>query len=132
MTARPPEPTEDERRHALRDLAGVGPSKPMGYLPLRTIRNFVRLSPKAVAADAAARGLASAQFGTRQCRISSGALYVYDRAALAGLLRAHAEVLDAAGVPRDPDGFVAHVAAVWYAPGHPLHAVIGLAFGDPC
>ncbi|MDR3468225.1 MAG: hypothetical protein P4M07_20010 [Xanthobacteraceae bacterium] len=130
MMTRRPKPTEPERRAMLESLTDVGPSKPVGYLPLYAIRDFVRLSPKAVAADAAARGLAAARFGTKQCRIKSGALYVYHREALAGLLQARADVLDAAGLPRDPDGFVAHIAAVRYEADHPVHAVIKAAFAD--
>jgi hypothetical protein len=90
FAARRPKPTEGERQTLLRCLAEVGPSKPVGYLPLRTIKDFVQLSPKAVAAAATARGLATAQFGPNTCCIKSGALYVYDREALAKLLQARA------------------------------------------
>ncbi|MGO9356199.1 MAG: hypothetical protein ACLP1D_00830 [Xanthobacteraceae bacterium] len=128
--AKRPKPSEDERRSMLRDLTDVGPSKPVGYLPLHAIKNFVQLSPKAVAAAAAARGLAAAQFNTKQCRIKSGALYVYHRKALAHVLQTQADVVEAAGLPLDPDGFVAHIAAVWFEADHPVYAVIKTAFAD--
>jgi len=47
----------------LHSLTEVGPTKPVGYLPLDTIRNFVRQSPEAVAASANARGLMAVKFG---------------------------------------------------------------------
>src|SRR5262245_61627149 len=123
-------PTEDERQTLLRSLTDVGTSKPVGYLPLHTIKDFVRLSPEAVAGAATARGLATAQFGPDTCCIKSGALYVYHRDALAKLLGARADVISAAGLPLDPDRFVAHVATVWFAADHPVRPIIAAAFGD--
>ena len=37
-------PTEGERQTLLRSLIEVGSSKPIGYLPLHTIKDFVQLS----------------------------------------------------------------------------------------
>ena len=130
MTAKRPAPSEDERRFLLRSLTDVGVSKPIGYLPLYTIKDFVQLSPETVAAAATARGLATAQFGAQECCIKSGALYVYHRAALANLLQAQADTVVAAGIPLDPDRFVAHIAAVWFDVEHPAHTIIKAAFAD--
>jgi len=114
----------------LRSLTEVGPTKPVGYLPLDTIRNVVRQSPEAVAASANVRGLMAVQFGPDICCIKSGALYVYDRESLARLLRAEADAVAHAGLPSDPDRFVAHIAAVWYAEDHPACQIIASAFGE--
>jgi hypothetical protein len=130
VTAKRPVPSEDERRFLLRSLTEVGPSKPVGYLPLYTIRDFVQLSPETVAAAATARGLTTAQFSPQECCIKSGALYVYHRAALASLLQARADAVTAAGLPLDPDRFVAHIAAVWVDEDHPAQTVIRAAFAD--
>jgi hypothetical protein len=130
LMARRPEPNEDERRTLLRSLTEFGPSKPVGYLPLYAIKDFVQLTPQSVAAAATARGLATAQFGPKVCCIKSGALYVYHREALSNLLHARADVISAAGLPLDPDRFVAHIAAVWFAKDHPVHPIIATAFGD--
>jgi hypothetical protein len=129
MTTRP-EPSEGERQALLRGLTEIGPSKPVGYLPLHTINNFVQLSPEAVAAAATARGLATAQFGPDTCCIKSGALYVYDREALANLLQARADLISAAGLPLDPDLFVTRIATVWFAADHPVRPIMASAFGD--
>jgi hypothetical protein len=124
------EPSDDERRTLLRSLTEVGPSKPVGYLPLHTIRGFLKRTPEAVAAVAAARGLATAQFGPKACCIKSGALYVYHSEALANLLQTRAGAISAAGLPLDPDRFVAHIAAIWYEESHPAHPIIASLFGD--
>lgn len=124
-----PAPTEAEREAYLRDLRRVGPSKPVGYLPLYTIRNFAHLSPEIVAAQATAKGLTAIAFGPKRCCIKSGALYVYDPGALAQLLLAHADVLDANNFPLDPARFVAHIARTWFPHEHPALAVIARAFG---
>jgi len=127
---RRPKPSEDERREFLRSLAEVGPSKPIGYLPLYAIEEFVQLSPQSVADAATARGLTTALFGPSECCIKSGALYVYHREALAKLLQEKAAVLSAADLPLDPDRFVAQIAGVWLEKDHPAYPVIGVAFGD--
>ena len=123
-------PTEAEREVYLRDLSRVGPSKPVGYLPLYTIRDFAHLTPEIVAAQATANGLTATAFSPKRCCIKSGALYVHDPAALARLLLAHAEVLEANGFPINPDRFVAHIAKTWFTQDHPAHSVIAQAFGS--
>jgi hypothetical protein len=124
------ESDEDKRKALLSNLTGVGSTKPVGYLPLHTIKNFVKLSPETIAADATARGLMAAPFGPDTCCIKSGALYVYDREALARLLQLQADAVSVAGLPHDPDRFVAHIAAVWYAEDHPAYRIIAKAFGE--
>ncbi len=130
MMTRCTEPNEDERNALLRSLTTIGPSKPVGYLPLYTIEKFARLAPDTVAAAAAARGLATAQFDPSACCIKSGALYAYHRDALATLLQANADAVRAAGLPLDPDHFVARIAAVWFEENHPARPIIAAAFGD--
>jgi hypothetical protein len=123
-------PDEDKRKALLSSLTDVGPVKPVSYLPLYTITDFAQLSPEAIAADAKARGLAVAQFGPDMCCIKSGAFYVYDSKALASLLQAQADGVSNAGLPHDPNHFVAHIAAVWYAEDHPAYRIIASAFGE--
>ncbi len=124
------EPSDDERRALLRSLTTVGPSKPVGYLPLNTIENIARLDPGAVAAAAQARGLATERFHPSVCCIKSGALYVYHREALAALLLANADAVHAAGLPLDPGDFVARIASVWFEQNHPARPIIAIAFGE--
>lgn len=102
----------------------------LSALPLYTIEEFVQLTPEAVAAAAAALGLATAQFGPAACCIKSGALYVYDREVLADLLEESADAIAAAGLPSDPDRFVAHIATVWFDMAHPAYPLIARVFGE--
>lgn len=119
-----------ERSFLLRSLSQVGPAKPIGYLPLQTIRLLAKLEPSSVARDAFDRGLASAQFGPAECCIKSGALYVYHREALARLLRVNTPILTAANMPLEPENFVAFIATNWLEPSHPAYPIIAEAFGD--
>jgi hypothetical protein len=123
---------DEERRRAflLRSLTRVGPEKPVGYLPLYTLREIAGVVPATVSAEAVSRGLVAAQFGPGESCIKSGALYLYDRQTLSALLQAHADILVAAGIPTEPDAFVATIAAVWLEPEHPAYPIIAMAFGE--
>ncbi|MGO7117545.1 hypothetical protein [Rhizobium leguminosarum] len=121
---------EETQNALLRDLSGVGSSKIVGYLPIYTIRQFLGTTPKALAAAAVTRGLATAHFTTRTTGIKSGALYVYDRNALERLLNKEADAVQAAGLPLDADAFVAHIASVFYEAEHPAQRLIAAAFGE--
>jgi hypothetical protein len=122
-------PSEAEQRDMLRSLLEVGPSKPVGYLPLSAIKT-ARSSPEIVAMSALADGLAAIEFAPGACCIESGALYVYDRAALNALLRERAAAATAAGLPLQADAFVARIAAFWFDRNHPARPIIAAAFGE--
>jgi hypothetical protein len=127
--AKPTELSECDRRSLLRSFTEVGPAKPIGYLPLRSIRRLLRLELEGVLSGAKIRGLAAMKFGPAACCVKSGALYLYHREALAKLLRERASAVSAAGLPVEPDDFVAHIAAVWFEENHPALPIIAAAFG---
>jgi hypothetical protein len=122
-------PNDAEQRAMLRCVLEVGPSKPVGYLPLNAI-GAAKSASEIVAVAALKRGLAAIEFPPEACCIKSGALYVYDRAALTALLQERATAAAAAGLPLQPDAFVAHIAAVWFERDHPAHPIIAAAFGE--
>jgi hypothetical protein len=122
-------PSDAEQRAMLRCVLEVGQSKPIGYLPLSDIR-AAKSASEIVAVSALARGLAAIQFPPEVCCIESGALYIYDRAALAALLKERACAAAVAGLPLQPDAFVAHIAANWFERDHPAHPIIAAAFGE--
>jgi len=121
--------TVADRRRLLCDLMQVGPTRPVGYLPLYTLKHLLLRDPQDVASEASASGLTATQFGPDGCCIKSGALYVYHREALAELLRSRADVLAANGLPTDPDHFVALIASVWFEQDHPVYPIVVAAFG---
>jgi hypothetical protein len=122
-------PNEDAQR-ILESLSKVGPNKPVGYLPLYTIRDVLKGSVEEMIAAAAVRGLARICLPADRCCIKSGALYVYDRDALAELLKQSRDVLAKHHLAMDPDRFVLQIAARWFEREHPLYRVIAAAFGE--
>jgi hypothetical protein len=110
-------------------LAEVGPEKPLGYLPLYTVRDVLHMDPHALARDAAARGLSAVMFDADACCIKSGALYLFDRRAFDGILQSSAATLLSNGWTVDVDQFVARIAREWVDPTHPVAPVIRRAFG---
>jgi hypothetical protein len=121
---------EAERSTILSNLTQVGPAKPVGYLPLYTIRDVLQMDPYAVAQDARLNGLSAAIFGPDQCCIKSGALYVFDRQSLERLLRSSKLIVSASCWPLDPDQFVARIAREWIDDAYSVAPVIKRAFGE--
>ena len=120
-----------ERSAILSSLTQVGSAKPVGYLPLDTIRDILQMDPHTLAQDAKANGLSAALFGPDQCCIRSGALYVFDGQSLEKLLRSSRSILSSSRWPLDPDQFVARIAREWIDHAHPVAPVIKRAFGEP-
>jgi hypothetical protein len=118
------------RSAILRSLTQVGPAKPIGYLPLRTIRDVLQMDPHALAHQAEANGLSAVLFGPDQCCIKSGALYVFDRRSLETLMQSSRSILSGNRWPLDPDQFVARIAREWIDPTHSVTPVIRRAFGE--
>src|ERR1700742_2313163 len=96
-----------QRSIVLSNLTRVGPDKPIGYLPLYTIRDILVMDPSALARESVTQGFSVAVFQADQCCIKSGALYLYHRSSLEPLLHPASSVLAAGGRPIGPDEFVA-------------------------
>lgn len=111
-------------------LSLVGPDKAVGYLPLRTVKHVLGLDVEEVAAGAVGRGLKAICLGPRLCCIKSGALYVFDQAALERILNWSSVTLAKVGAPADPERFVRFIARKWFAPDHPITPIIQAAFAD--
>jgi hypothetical protein len=113
-------------------VLGLGPDKPMGYLPIDYFGVWTPLSVEEVERRAARAGIATRRFSAEQCRVGyRGALYAWSPAALAAVLDDHGGALAAAGWPSDPDGFVEKCASGWVADDHPVRELIARAFGAP-
>jgi hypothetical protein len=119
-----------KRSVALGNLTRVGPAKPIGYLPLYTIRHILLMDPHVLARNGVSRGLSAAVYQADECCIKSGALYLYHRSSLEQLLQSVRSVLVANSWPIDPDQFVARIAREWIDSSHPSKPVIERAFGD--
>ncbi|SRR3989344_2087035 len=119
---------ESKGRH-LSDLLDVGPEKPLGYLPLDTIRNYCHVDPAEVAKYLQQRGLETREWAQSFCNVGSGALYVYDRASLQNLLNQKSKVLVEANWPTQVDDFVVKVATIC-AKSPDLFNLVADAFAD--
>lgn len=132
----PDQPEIPPHALVLDDLYGVGPTKPLGYLPLITLAR-VGENPNAVAGVSAERGLSTFWVEPPDGEPPSltgdfGRLYVYDKAALAHLLQQNVHVLEKRDWPAAPDDFVARVATdtVDTKRQPDLYKLIAWAFND--
>ncbi|RXT48226.1 hypothetical protein B6S44_24495 [Bosea sp. Tri-44] len=120
----------DAPAYVLENLSLVGPAKAVGYLPLRTVAEVLGLNVEDLITQAMARGLRAISIGPHHCCIKSGALYVFDAAALEAVLRVGSATLDQVEAPTDPEMFVRFIARDWFAPDHPIMPIIRAAFAD--
>lgn len=93
------------RAATIDDLDRVGPGKPLGYLPVSTVIKL-GFDVTALMLKYAGKGLRTFVVSQEDSNVSSGALYVFDREALARLLESRRQVLVDAGWPTDPESFV--------------------------
>ncbi len=117
--------------HVLESLTRVGPEKAVGYLPLSTVQNLLELDVDDVIAGAIARGLKALRLEEGDCCVRSGALYLYDPAALERVLGLAETTLMELGFPIDAEGFVRAIARDWLPYDHPAVPIIRAAFADP-
>jgi hypothetical protein len=113
---------------ALSDLYRVGPDKPIGYLPLSTIKK-AGAEPRRLYKEMKGRGLSAHLFSEGESQVCSGALYVWDVHSLQKLLDINTDILDAAGWPRAAEEFVKRVV-VDFAEYGSIYELVGVAFAD--
>lgn len=119
------------------DLYRVGPDKPIGYLPVRSIYDRGE-HPDTVATLSQERGLSIFWREPRDDDFGrsvgdTGDLYVFDTLALTELLQRHASILQKHQWPITPADFVARVAVVNVDSKRQadLYRLIAHAFSDP-
>ncbi len=122
-------PNDCSENKYLNDLLRVGPDKPLGYLPLNTIREECKVNPLDVAKYLKRRGLEIKAWKQSFCKVWSGALFVYDRESLQKLLDQHSGILIEANWPSQADDFVVQVATT-LAKSPALFDLVATAFAD--
>jgi len=105
----------------LMDLFDVGPSKPLGYLPIETIKQYGQ-TPESMTAEAERKGLCHELIGDH--------LYFYEEASLQSLLDENRNVLEEAGWPISVSEFVVKVETELADSKTPLFRLIARAFAD--
>lgn len=124
-----PSYSEDERQKLLNDLRLVGEEKPLGYLPISTLREICGVEPKKMREELETKGLVVIEFAREEIGVGSGALYAYDRGALGRVLESGRPILEKNGWPTDPDEFVRHLKV--FAEDPDLYNLVMRAFADP-
>lgn len=111
----------------LTDLFRVGKNKPVGYLPLATLR--MESSEQELIDWAKEKGFSHKLYKPTQCNIGSGALFIYDTKALQKLLTKYETVLKNAKVPTTPDAYVDFIAK-YNVVEKKAFRVVGKSFAD--
>jgi hypothetical protein len=114
----------------LRSHLDLGDKKAVSYLPIQTIENVLRLSVEQYLAKAKDRGLSFQVFSPVETCIESGAVYLYDRQQLDGILAANRNILLEGGWPADSKAFVVKVATTWLDKDDKILPVVKAAFGE--
>lgn len=111
------------------DLLSVGPQKPVGYLPINTVRK-AGWSPKRVLEWAENKGLEARIFAKDECHVGTGAVYVWHLEALTHLLELNRHILEANNWAIEPSEFI-QMTATTLAKSDDLYELIGVSFNDP-
>ena len=114
----------------LMDLLEVGLEKPLGYLPLDTIRDSCGVNPSEVAQYLQQRGFETREWDQSFCKVGSGALYIYDQVSLQKLLNNNSKVLVTSNWPTQADQFVVKVATTHAQSPSPIFDLVADAFAD--
>lgn len=109
----PDQPEIPPHAPVMNDLYDVGPTKPLGYLPILTLARLGE-HPDAVTKFSRERGLSTFYLeppdDPNKLTQDLGELYVYDEAALQHLLQQNTQLLEKHGWPVLPGDFVTRVA----------------------
>jgi hypothetical protein len=114
----------------LQDHVFVGQKKPVSYLPIDTIEKVLGKSISQYQTLISRAGNRSRVFAADSCCIRSGAVYAFSEPDLDALLEQSSNMLLEYSWPRDSQGFIEKIAAVWFDDKHPVLAVIRKAFGE--
>lgn len=120
---------EQDKLRAWSGLDKVGPGKPVGYLPIDTIKGYIGKDLDEVVKYLEDKGLEVRLFTDFGWPGLDGSLYAYDRAALQKLLDENKQILIDSGWPTDADDFVANLK-VDAKIGTPIYKLIAKAFDD--
>jgi hypothetical protein len=113
----------------LSDIRSVGPGKPVGYLPLSTIKTY-RGDIKLLTKEAKQGGLMVRVFNENETNIGSGALYVAHKKTLMRLLEQNKNILKHFGWSSNPAKFIEDLATKVAPRKTKLFDVVADAFVD--
>jgi hypothetical protein len=120
---------QHEPPNPMANIEQVGPTKPLGYLPRKTITAVCGREIDEVRRWVELHNLRYLDLLPEECNISSGALYVWDDDSLSSLLIGNATMLSEVGWPITTEAFVVMVATRFGSDAR-LYELIGRAFDD--
>lgn len=120
--------SESPAEDYMRNLFDVGWTKPMGYLPIRTI-GLAGWTVDRTLAWLATTELRHRQFKAAECSVASGALYVWHEGAVQRLLDLNPRIMHDSGWPTTAEDFVLSVATR-FAEGPAIYDLVGAMFSD--
>ena len=120
-----------DRSRDLVQIRELGPNKPMGYLPVESLKHYYEVDVAAEIERAHTNGYRTILFpATETLMGSEGALFVWHEEALQQLLARNRKFLEELGWSTNTESFVRHVAREWVPENTPLYNLIADAFGD--
>jgi hypothetical protein len=123
---------QQSRKHRsdpLSDIRSVGLTKPVGYLPLSTIKRLGG-NMKTLSAEAKRKGFIVQLYREGEAPIVSGALFVASPVALTKLLEKNKDTVAAFGWSSNPETFLEEIATRQATPKTKLFDIVADAFAD--
>jgi len=123
-----------DNNYVVEDLLTIGKDKPLGYLPLDTIKGRKFGGYRGIIKDIISWS-ESKGYNHKVCgpsNVASGAIYIYDRESLTIYLDRYKKILVDANIPVTPDEYVNYIeCTIVFKEDYPeAYKVIGLTFAD--
>jgi hypothetical protein len=107
-----------EFHERLKDLNSVSETKPVGYLPLPTIRRFVTRDLGHLQAFYDQRGLSCKIFSAEESPIRGGAFVVFHEQAVQGVIDRQILLIQRLDWPTDSSGLIDLISTTWFDDEH--------------
>ena len=117
-------------REILESLDLVGHSKAVGYLPLRTITDFIKTPLKELKESYRRKNLNIRVFSERDTCIKSGAFFVYDKIMMEHAISAFQTTITNLNWSPVPIYIIGRIARNWYDADHPVMPFVRALYGD--
>ena len=112
-----------------KSLCGVGSLKSIGYLPLRTITEFLKLNVDSLCQQFLQKGMSVRIINERDTCIQSGVFVVFDADMIVACCKRH-NIASSMGKARSVEKVIKILFSEWYEPDNKLMPFIRDLYGD--
>jgi hypothetical protein len=119
-----------DQQFILKSITNVGKEKALGYLPLNTILNILKLSIDELKTQAEEKQLCWFLYDREDCCVKSGAFFVYEPDKVLDAIKLHKDILQKYHIATNPKDVIINLATNWYEPGHEIMNFIRELYGD--